>query len=130
MLLLNEIAGASGSVEVRLYEAGNRSTPIAAREFALAPFQQLQLDTVFALLGLDAPPRRKERTNVQCVVVATRGGARVAVSAIAIDNANGDTKVTPLAPVIGSGPPGVSVVSAVIPQAQPPASGRRRAARH
>lgn len=130
MLLLNEIAGASGSVEVRLYEAGNRSTPIAAREFALAPFQQLQLDTVFKQLGLDAPPRRKERTNVQCVVVATRGGARVAASAIAIDNANGDTTLTPLAPVVGSGPPGVSVVSAVVPQTQPPASGRRRAARH
>lgn len=130
MLLLNEVAGASGSVEVLLYESGNRSTPIAAREFAIAPFQQLQLDTVFALLGLDAPPRRKDRTNVQCVVVATRGAARFAAAAIAIDNVSGETKVTPLAPVVGSGPPGVSVVSAVIPQTQPPSSGRRRAAPH
>jgi sugar lactone lactonase YvrE len=130
MLLLNETAGSSGSVNVLLYEAGNRSSPIAARTIAIAPYQQVQLDTVFGALGLDTPPRRKDRTNVECVVVASRGGARVAASAVSIDNVTGDTKVIGLTPVVGSGPPSVSLVSVVIPNTPPPAPGRRRTVHH
>src|SRR5205823_14311753 len=62
LLLLNEVAGSSGVVNVRLYEAANRSVPIAEKDVAINGNSQLQLDTVFSSLGLDAPDRRKDRT--------------------------------------------------------------------
>jgi len=99
MLLLNELGGASGSVNVRLYEAGNRTRPIAEKDFSVSANQQLKLDTVFGALGLDAPERKKDRTNVQVVVTATGGTARVAATAVSIGLARAD--VAPTWPVQG-----------------------------
>jgi sugar lactone lactonase YvrE len=124
MLVLNEVGGASGSVTVRLYEAGNRTTPVAQQDFTIAPYQQLTLDTVFAALGLDTPERRKDRTNVQVVVIATTGSARVAATALAVDNHTGDTQAHALTP--GSALPSVSIVTPILPTSQTPT--RRRAA--
>ena len=129
MLLLNELGGASGSVNVRLYEAGNRTRPIAEKDFSVSANQQLKLDTVFGALGLDAPERKKDRTNVQVVVTATGGTARVAATAVSIDNKTGDTKMVSLAPSIGSGNPNVTFTAPVIPQSPPPPT-RHRGARH
>jgi len=126
MLVLNEVGGASGAVTVRLFEAGNRTTPIAQQDFAISANQQLTLDTVFSALGLDAPDRRKDRTNVQVVVLATTGSARVAATAVAVDNHSGDTQAHALTP--GSALPSVSVVTPVIPTGTSPV--RRRAAGH
>lgn len=117
MLVLNEVGGGAGSVNVRLYEAGNRTTPIAQQDFTISGNQQLTLDTLFAALGLDTPERRKDRTNVQVVVVATSGSARVAATAIAVDNRTGDTQAHALAP--GSALPSVSVVTPIIPTSTP-----------
>ncbi len=128
MLLLNEVAGYGGVVNVRLYEAANRSVPIAEKSFAISARQQLQLDTVFSALGLDAPDRRKDRTNVQCVVTAQSGNARVSASAVGIDNVTGATQVIALTPSVGSATPSVSVVTPVINTAPP--SSRRRAVGH
>jgi hypothetical protein len=128
MLLLNELGGASGSVNVRLYEAGNRTRPIAEKDFSVSANQQLKLDTVFGALGLDAPERKKDRTNVQVVVTATGGTARVAATAVSIDNKTGDTKMVSLAPSIGSGNPNVNFTAPVIPQSPPPT--RHRGVRH
>ena len=80
--MLDEGGGAAGVVNVRLSEAGNRSRPIAEKDFTIAPNQQLKLDTVFGNLGLDSADRRKDRTNVEMVVTATAGNARVAASAV------------------------------------------------
>jgi hypothetical protein len=86
----------------------------------------LTLDTVFAALGLDAPDRRKDRINVQVVVTAIGGSARIAASAIAIDQ-NGATRIVPLLPTVGSGTPNITFAAPVI--TQQPAKGRRRAVR-
>jgi hypothetical protein len=132
MLLLNEVSGSSGAVNVRLYEAGNRSRPIAEKDVAVSANQQLKLDTIFASLGLDAADRRKDRTNVQLVVTATGGGARVAASAVSIDNQTGDTKMFALTPAVGSGVPNISFTSPVVtgPPPPPPGSSRRRSVGH
>ncbi len=126
MLVLNEMAGSSGTVTVRLYESANRTTPIAQKDFTIAANQQLTLDTVFASLGLDEADRRKDRTNVQVAVVASSGSARVAATAISIDNRSGDTQAHALAP--GSALPSGSVVTPVLPPVQSPV--RRRSAGH
>ncbi|HYM59935.1 MAG TPA: hypothetical protein VEZ11_03465, partial [Thermoanaerobaculia bacterium] len=129
MLLLNETAGATGAVNVRLYEAGNRQSPIAEKDMLIAPFQQMTLDTIFSILGLDAPDRRKDRTNVQCVVTAIGGNARIAATAVSIDNQSGDTKLYPLVPSVGSATPSISLVTPVLPTLQP-GTGRRRTVKH
>ena len=128
ILLLNEVGGATGFVNVRLYEAGNRSRPIAEKDFAIAANQQIKLDTVFSRLGLDAPDRRKDRTNVELVVTATAGSAKVAAAAVSIDNQSGDTKMTALAPVVGSGNPNINFATPVVTE-QPP-STRHRGVKH
>jgi len=128
MLVLNEVGGGAGLVNVRLYEAGNRTLPIGDKNVLIAPYQQLQLDTVFSELGLDTPERRKERTNVQCVVTAVSGPARVAASAVSTDNASGDTKIYQLIPSVGSATPSVSLVTPSIVSA--PSTGKHRGVRH
>ena len=129
MLVLNEVSGSTGFVNVKLYEAANRTSPIADKDLSIKAFQQVTLDTVFAALGLDAPDRRKDRTNVQVVVTATVGSATIAATAVAIDNASGDTKTFQLVPTIGSGTPNISFTAPVLnqPTASPP---RHRAAKH
>jgi len=131
MLLLNEVGGASGFINVRLYEAGNRSRPIAEKDMQVSANQQLKLDTIFSAVGLDSPDRRKDRTNVELVVTATAGSARVAASAVSIDNKTGDTKMFALAPVVGSGNPNINFATPVVTD-QPPASNpaRHRSVRH
>jgi sugar lactone lactonase YvrE len=129
MLLLNEVGGASGVVNVRLYEAANRSVPIAEQDVAITGLHEIQLDTVFSALGLDAPDRRKDRTNVQCVVTAKSGNAKVSASAIGIDNVTGATQVIALAPSVGSATPSVSLVTPVI-TTTPTLGPRRRSVRH
>ncbi|HSY48096.1 MAG TPA: hypothetical protein VLC46_04730 [Thermoanaerobaculia bacterium] len=128
MLVLNEVGGASGLMNIRLYEPGNRTSAIAENTVTIAPFQQLQLDTVFAALGLDSADRLKDRTNVEVVVTAIAGNARVAAMAVSIDNITGDTKSYALAPIVGSGPPSVTRQVAIVPVAPPAA--RRRSVRH
>jgi hypothetical protein len=117
MLVLNEVAGNSGVLNIRLYEAGNRTSPIAEKNLGIGPYQQLQLDTVFGELGLDATARKKDRTNVQVVVTAVGGTARVAAMAISVDNQTGDAKTFALAPSVGSATPSVTLVNAVPPPA-------------
>ena len=129
VLLLNEVGGAAGFVNVKLYEAGNRSSAIADKDMQISSNQQLKLDTVFAALGLDEADRRKDRTNVEVVVTATAGSARIAASAVSIDNQSGDTKVYALTPVVGSGNPNINFATPVVSD-QPPPSSRHRGVRH
>ncbi len=107
-LLLNEVAGSPSTVLVSLYEAGNRSTPVAERTLSLAPLEKLQLSTVFADLGLDQELRRKDRTNVLCTVRALSGEGLVSAVVTTIDNRTGDTRNIPLAPS-GAGAGGITV---------------------
>ena len=118
----NSITGA----EIGLFEPGNRTSAIAEKTVSIAPFQQLQLDTIFNAVGLDADDRRKDRTNVEVVVTAVAGNARVAAMAVSIDNATGDTKTYPLAPIIGSGPPSITRAIAITPPT--PATPPRKSA--
>ncbi|HYS54496.1 MAG TPA: hypothetical protein VER58_12130 [Thermoanaerobaculia bacterium] len=130
ILLLNEVGGATGFINVRLYEAGNRSRPIAEKDLAIAPNQQIKLDTVFRELGLDSPDRRKDRTNVELVVTATAGSAKVAASAVSIDNQTGATRMTALAPVVGSGNPNINFATPVVTEQPPAVPTRRRGVHH
>jgi hypothetical protein len=129
MLILNEVGGFTGLMNIRLYEPGNRTSAIAEQTLTIAPFQQLQLDTIFNALGLDAADRRKDRTNVEVVVTAIAGNARVAAMAVSIDNSTGDTKTYALTPIVGSGPPSVNRTAAIVPPT-PASPQRKRAARH
>ncbi len=131
-VIINEIGGVSGSVVVRLYEAGNRSVPIAEKRYDIAAFQQLQLDTVFAALGLDSDDRRKERTNVLCAIAADSGNPLISAVGSAIDNQTGDTRnfvFSPTGGVPSTGVLRISTVTPVLPTTPPPSTGRRRAVR-
>ncbi len=128
MLLLNEVGGASGAINVRLYEATNRSRPIAEKDLQITANQQLKLDTIFSALGLDSTDRRKDRTNVEVVVTATTGSARISATAVSIDNSTGDTKMIALQPAIGAGSADVSFTAPVIQQPAGPI--RHRSVRH
>ena len=130
LMVLNEVGGGGGTVSVRLYEAGNRNAAIAQKDVTISPYQQLRLDTVFSELGLEAADRRKDRTNVQVVVTATRGAARVTASAMSVDNVSGDTHLFALLPVVGTGPPNVSTVAPVFTPPKPVDVPRRRPVRH
>lgn len=130
-LLINETAGSGGNVTVRLYEAGNRSLPVAEKTMAIRGYEQIRLDTVFASLGLDTDERRKDRTNVLCVVTAAGGNAVISAVGAATDNATGDTKHYVFSPSGGVPATGVIRVSVVTPVAPPPppSTTRRRAVR-
>jgi hypothetical protein len=107
-LILNEVAGKPLSVLVSLYEAGNRSSPIAVRELSLKALEKLQLSTVFAELGLEQETRRKDRTNVLCTVRATSGDGLASAVVTTIDNRTGDTRNIALSST-GAGAGGVSI---------------------
>lgn len=126
-LILTEVRGQSVTVNVRLYEAGNRTLPIAEKDFQLGDRQQQRLETVFAALNLDTTERRKDRTNVLCVVTPKSGGGMVAAVAESVDNRTRDVRKYVLSPN-GGLPASVSLVTAVNPPTSPPA-GRRRAVR-
>jgi hypothetical protein len=101
-LTLTEISGRGATVNVMLYEAGNRSLPIAQKDFTLNANQQTTLDTLFSALGLDSDDRRKDRTNVQVAVSAKSGAGLVSALLTTIDNKTGETKKTLLMPTGGT----------------------------
>ena len=109
-LILNEVSGKAAKVFVRLYEAANRTSPVAEATLLLAPFEKRQLSTVFKELGLEGEERKKDRTNVLCVVTADEGSQGL-VSAVVtkIDNRTGDTKNLLLTPTGGVPPGGVTI---------------------
>jgi sugar lactone lactonase YvrE len=107
-LLLNEVAGKPTTVLVSLYEAGNRSSPIAERAVSLKPLEKVQLSTVFSELGLESEARRKDRTNVLCTVRALSGDGLASAVVTTIDNRTGDTRNVALAPN-GTGAGGVTI---------------------
>jgi hypothetical protein len=85
-------------VVVRLYEAANRTDAIGEVTLSLAAFEKIQLSTVFAGLGLDTEERRKDRTNVLCVVTGAGGEGQTAAVVTTIDNQTGDTRNSLLSP--------------------------------
>ncbi len=97
-LILTEVGGQPVTVDVKLYEAGNRSRPIGEGTYSLAAYEKKQLSTVFRDLGLDSTLRRKDRTNVLCVVTATSGNGLAAAVVTTIDNRTGDTRTALLSP--------------------------------
>jgi len=129
-VVLNETSGNQGDVTVQLYEAGNRSRAIAEKKIAIREYQQIRLDTVFAELGLDTDERRKDRTNVLCVVTPAGGSAVISAVGVATDNVTGDTKHHLFSPNGGVPATGVNRAYVVTPTTQaappPPATPRTR----
>jgi hypothetical protein len=126
-LLVSELAGKSATITVRLFEAANRTSAIAERTFTLASHQQLRLASVFSGMGLDTDDRRKDRTNVEAMVIPESGDGTVVAAAISTDNRTLDRSTFLLTP---SGGVPASGVSKVAPVTKPAATPRRRAARH
>ncbi len=132
-VILNETTGNSGTATVRLYEAGNRSVPIAEKTYSLRGWEQIRLDTVFSSLGLDTTERRKDRTNVLCVVTPESGSGVISAVGVAADNATGDTNHVVFSPsggVPATGVVRISAVTPVTPPTPPPSNtppSRRRA---
>lgn len=124
-VILNETKGQPGVIRVRLYESGNRTVPIAQKSISIAARGVVSLETIFAAMDLDSPQRRKDRTNVLCVVTAQSGGASVSAMAIGIDQLSGDAKTYAFKPSGGLPSSGVSLATI----AQPPSQSRRRAVR-
>jgi len=122
-LLITEVGNGASSLMVRLYEAGNRTSPIAQKTISILQLQQKRLSTIFAELGLDTDQRRKDRTNVQVAILPLAGDGTIVVMALGTDNQTGDTAAYLLTPTGGIPATGVSKA------AQPPPE-RRRAARH
>ncbi|MCG3195134.1 MAG: hypothetical protein DIJKHBIC_04404 [Thermoanaerobaculia bacterium] len=108
-LILNEALGKAVRIRVSLYEAGNRLVPIAEREFDVKPLERLQLNTVFAALGLSDDAHRKDRKNVKCIVQAVSGEGMVSAVVTTIDNQTADIrngKLVPAGTGEGTGPIG------------------------
>jgi hypothetical protein len=116
-LILTEVAGARSELLVRLYEAGNRTSPIAEKTFVLSPRARLKMDNVFAALDLDNDMRRKDRANMMLSVVSTSGGGVAAAVALSSDNTTGDGRSYVLRPSSG-GP--VNLQKATVVQSPPP----------
>jgi len=90
-VVLTEIAGKPGQVEVRLFEKGKeRSGPIGSRIYSLAAYEKKQINNVFTDLGAD----QKDRTNVYADVTALPNseGNTVALGT-RIDSQTSDFKV-------------------------------------
>ncbi len=131
-VLLDEISGASATVKVRLYEAGNRTRPIAEKNFDVAPNGQLRLDTVFSELGLESASRSKDRVNVQCVVTVESGSGRVVALGLTVDNETGDVRTRVFEPAGGSTASASRIVIVPVPSKDPPPAApvRRRTIQH
>jgi hypothetical protein len=126
-VLLTEISNGASTLTVRLYESGNRTSPIAQKTVALLPMQQKRLSTIFSYMDLDTDQRRKDRTNVQVVVAPLSGNGTVLAVALGTDNRTGDSAAFLLTPSGGVPATGVAKPTS---QAPPAPVGRRRAVGH
>jgi hypothetical protein len=126
VLALTEHAGEPATVNVRLYEAGNRLLPIAEKDVDIPARGELRLDTLFTALGLDSEERRKDRANVLAVVTPKSSRGLVSAMLMTVDNRTGETKNTLLVPAGGVPATGVQRATAPGPA---PSTGRRRGAR-
>ncbi|MBI2214821.1 MAG: hypothetical protein HYU52_14335 [Acidobacteria bacterium] len=123
-LILDELSGRAATVRVRLYEAGNRTHPIASNDIMLPARGQISLDSIFSALGLEATDRNKDRVNVQCVVTPVGTGGLVVATLLTVDNKTGEASIRSFQPAGNSAVTGVQRVSL-----QPTVPGRRRPVR-
>lgn len=126
---LTEVGGQDLVVDVRLYEAANRSYPIATREVHLAASSTVVLDPIFDEMGLDDELHAKERNNVQIVVTPNRGNGIVAAVAIETEKRTGDATRYLLTPSGGVAATGLATVRPVVLPIPEPAGRRRPVAR-
>lgn len=124
MLIMQEVRGQPAKVLARLYEAGNRSSPIAAKEITLAALHRLKLDDVFAALDLNNDLRGKDRANMLLSVSFLSGGGGAIAVAMSIDRRTGDGRSFLLTPAGSSSLAHVRMPT--VAGAKPP---RRRAVR-
>jgi hypothetical protein len=123
-LVLAETSGRSTPVLVRLYEAGNRTYPVVEHEVTVPANGQVTLDPLFDEVGMNDDNRRKNRTNIQCVVVPDSATGLVTAMLRTVDNLTGETSLELLQPTGGVPATGVQRVSV-----DEPVGGRRRPVR-
>ena len=97
-LVLNEVSNLPVTVEVRLYEAGNRVVPIAKKDVSLGALEEARLDTIFSAMGLESALRNKDRINVMIVVSPKSGTGLVSAIAQGVDNSTGNVTSVRLTP--------------------------------
>lgn len=123
-LVLAETSGRTATVRVRLYEAGNRVFPVAEKAVSVPAGGQVTLDPFFDALGMNDADRRKNRTNMQLVVVPDSAAGLVAAVLRTTDNLTGAATLHLLQPAGGVPATGIQTVSV-----QEPVGGRRRPVR-
>ncbi|MCC6130938.1 MAG: hypothetical protein IT186_13525 [Acidobacteria bacterium] len=107
-LTLTEVEGRAVTVRVSLRDNNNPNLPLRSRELTLKPYERRQLATVFRELEMNENVRRKERTNVRCIVEYLSGDGMVAAMTTKIDNSTGQSTnyiLAPGAPLDGGGCP-------------------------
>lgn len=128
-LVLNEVCNRPMTVEVRLYEAGNRVVPFARKQFEMGPFQELRLDTIFSALDLASDLRNKDRINVLVAVSPISGDGLLSAVALATDNRTGATTSYRLTPSGGIPASGVLLARPIPPVPVEEEPDRRRSVR-
>ncbi len=109
-LILNEVLGKKVKVKISLFEPGNRGSAIAEREVEVNPLERLQLNTVFTALGLNEDGRRKDRTNVKCLVQALEGEGMVTAVVTQVDNVTADIRNGQMLPAGSETVPGLGPI--------------------
>ncbi len=112
-LVMNEVRDEGSIVEVRLYEAGNRPVPIAAKTFTIPPLGEARMDSLFAGMNLNSVLRSKDRINVMVVVVPKSGDGLVSALVQSIDNVTGDFTTYQLTPSGGVPATGVNLAAPI-----------------
>ncbi len=102
-LILTEVGGQSATVNLRLYEPGSRTAPVADKDFTIAGNGELRLDNLFVSMGLETTPddldqRRKNQLNVAAVVTPTGGNGVITAQAVMTDNKTGDRRTIAFVP--------------------------------
>lgn len=123
-LHVQEVRGSSGRITLRMFEAGNRSTPIAQKSFNLEPHGQLNLETIFASMGLEEKHRLKTRTNVLLVLTPESGASEFAAVATEIDNVSGRVSTHQLKPA--SGLSGTGITTGLVRVVEPDVDSTRQ----
>lgn len=128
-LVMTEVRNAGAIVELRLYEAGNRVVPIAAKTFTIPPLGEVRLDSLFAGMDLSSSLRAKDRINVMAVVVPKSGGGLVSAIVQSIDNSTRELTTYQLTPSGGVPATGVALAAPIPDEPEPEEPVRRRPVR-
>jgi hypothetical protein len=128
-LVMTEVRNAGAIVELRLYEAGNRVVPIAAKSFAIPALGEVRLGSLFADMNLSSTLRAKDRINLMVVVVPKSGNGLVSALVQSLDNTTNNLTTWQPTPSGGVPATGVALAAPIPDEPEPEEPPRRRPVR-